>query len=355
MKMVTFFPGPSQVYAELPTYLQQACEEGILSVSHRSDAFNHLSEKTIALLRHRLAIPENYTVLYTSSATECWEIIAQSLTRSQSAHFSSGSFGDKWFQYANQLHPNAHLVPMALNQELVADYLDVHQEDELICLTQNETSNGTQVNFETLSAIRGAFPDTLIALDCTSSMAGIHLPFVLGDIWFASVQKCFGLPAGLGLMILSPAAVERAREINDKKHYNSLLTLLEHIEKFQTSCTPNVLGIYLLCKVLENSPRIETTDGLLRERMDNYVAAIEGSNLRPLVSNGKVRSTTVLAVQGEPDYIAGLKAEAKAEGILLGSGYGKWKSNTFRIANFPAYSDADVNHLLAFLRSRQEA
>lgn len=347
--MTTFFPGPSQVHPELNGYLQDAFSEGILSISHRSETFNQLSEETLKLLHFKLAIPESYTILYTSSATECWEIIAQSLTKNQSAHFSSGSFGDKWFQYAQSIHTGSHLVHLPPNQELMADYLDVQINDDLICLTQNETSNGTQIGLDALSAVRGAYPYTLIALDCTSSMAGINLPFMLGDIWFASVQKCFGLPAGLGLLILSPAAVKRAKEINDRKYFNSALTLLDHIEKFQTSCTPNVLGIYLLKRVLEKSTRIEDTDLKTRNRMNNYLSALKGGNLATLISNNKVQSATVLAVKGDPDYIAGIKSEAKAEGMLLGSGYGKWKTDTFRIANFPAYTEPQVEKLIRFI------
>ena len=350
--MTTFFPGPSKVRPELGQYLQDAFTNGILSVSHRSEAFNQMSEQTLQLLREKLAIPDSYTILYTSSATECWEIISQSFTRKKAAHFSSGAFGDKWFQYAQAIHPAAHKVPFHVTTELVADYMDVFEDDEMICLTQNETSNGTQISFDTLSEIRGAHPNRLVALDCTSSMAGINLPYILGDIWFASVQKCFGLPAGLGLLILSPAAVERAREINDTRFYNSALTMIGHIEKFQTSCTPNVLGIYLLNRVLQDSPRIEETDALLRSRMARYIQAADGKNLHPLVTNDSVRSTTVLAVQADPELIAGIKAEAKAEGMLLGSGYGNWKNDTFRIANFPAYTDAEVDKLISFQKPR---
>jgi phosphoserine aminotransferase len=348
--MVTFFPGPSQVYPQLVQYLNEAFQSGILSESHRSDAFNALSAETISLIRSKLGVPEDYTILYTSSATECWEIIAQSLTRKQSVHFSSGAFGDKWHYYAQSLHPHSLKVSMPLNEELYAAYLDVKADDEIICITQNETSNGTQVDFDTLASIRGAFPEKLIALDCTSSMAGICLPFALGDIWFASVQKCFGLPAGLGLMILSPAAVERAEDLEDRSRYNSLINMLEHMKNYQTSCTPNVLGIFLLNRVLQNVPRIEETDAMLRQRMEKYLQIFPVSNMKPLITNPKVRSTTVLAVETDPEYLAGLKAEAKAKGMLLGSGYGKWKSNTFRIANFPAITEDQVDQLIRFLK-----
>lgn len=347
--MITFFPGPSQVYPEIKQYLMDAFDSGIVSVSHRSAQFNQLSEETIQLLRLKLAIPENYTILYTTSATECWEIIAQSATKKQSIHFHSGAFGEKWFQYAKALHPLAREKSMHLNEPLLLDYMEIRDEDEIICLTQNETSNATQIDLETMAMVRGAFPQKLIAYDCTSSMAGIHLPFSLGDIWFASVQKCFGLPSGLGLLILSPSAVGRMVELGEKSHYNSALTMLKHMEQFQTSCTPNVLGIYLLNRVLHQIPTIEITEKRIKSRMDQYLNLFAEKDYFPLITNPAVRSSTVLAVEAYPEKIREIKDAARNEGILLGSGYGKWKENTFRIANFPAIPDADFQTLVQFL------
>lgn len=350
--MITFFPGPSQVYPEIKQYLADAFDTGIVSVSHRSGQFNQLSEETIQLLRLKLAIPENYTILYNTSATECWEIIAQSVTRCQSIHFHSGAFGEKWYQYAKAIHPLSRENKMPLNEPLLLDYMDIREEDEIICLTQNETSNATQIDLETMAMVRGAFPQKLIAYDCTSSMAGIHLPFALGDIWFASVQKCFGLPSGLGLLILAPSAVQRIEELGEKSHYNSAHTMLKHMQQFQTSCTPNVLGIYLLNRVLHQIPTIEITEKRIKNRMSQYLNLFGGKDFYPLISNPAVRSSTVLAVEANPQKIREIKDAAMKEGILLGSGYGKWKENTFRIANFPAIQDTDFQRLVQFLTPR---
>ena len=78
--MISFYPGPSRVHEEIPDYVKEAYREGILSINHRSEEFMSMSEKTISLLKNKLEIPKNYSVFYTTSATECWEIIAQSLS-----------------------------------------------------------------------------------------------------------------------------------------------------------------------------------------------------------------------------------------------------------------------------------
>ena len=77
--MISFYPGPSRVHDEIPDYVQDAYDEGVLSINHRSEAFMKISEKTIRLLKSRLDIPGDYSVFYTTSATECWELIAQSV------------------------------------------------------------------------------------------------------------------------------------------------------------------------------------------------------------------------------------------------------------------------------------
>ena len=102
--MISFYPGPSRVHDEIPGYVQDAHELGVMSINHRSEAFMAISERTVSLLKQRLNIPSDYTIFYTSSATECWEIIAQSLITDKSYHLYNGAFGQKWHEYTHRLH-----------------------------------------------------------------------------------------------------------------------------------------------------------------------------------------------------------------------------------------------------------
>jgi phosphoserine aminotransferase len=348
----SFYPGPSTVYKKIPDYVKEAYITGILSVNHRSPEFAEVMEETMKLLKSKLNIPKNYEIVFTSSATECWEVIAQSLLRSKSYHFYNGDFGKKWFQYTKKLVPEAEGLHFDLNDELHPGTLTVPDDTEIICITQNETSNGTQVLNKTIKAFRVKHPDKLIAIDATSSMAGIALDFKQADIWLASVQKCFGLPAGLGILICSPAAIETAFEVDGNIHYNSLVFMLDNVRKLQTHYTPNVLGIFLLMKVLEERENIVSIEEKLKIRyQDINKAILSVNNLKHLCSKEKVRSTTVLAIESNPKIIANIKTNAEEEGLILGNGYGKYSHNTFRIANFPAIPDSDFLHLAKFLKN----
>ncbi len=347
--MISFYPGPSRVYDEIPRYAKDAHRLGILSLNHRSPEFEELSKQTISLLKEKLNIPGNYTVLFASSATECWEMIAQSLVVRESIHLYNGAFGEKWFDYTHRLHEGANAMAFDRDALLDPEKL-IFKTGEVICLTQNETSNGTQISNAILGAVKRNNPHHLIAVDATSSMAGIRLNFTSADVWFASVQKCFGLPAGLAVMVISPKGIGRVREINEKRHYNSLSFMTQMMATWQTPCTPNVLGIYLLMRSLSARPPIDDVQKEIKRRAADWQGLLLRSrSLRPLIDNPRVQSQTVVAVKAEANLIERIKKEAYRNGFLLGEGYGALKKDTFRIANFPALRKTEVNRLMKFL------
>jgi phosphoserine aminotransferase len=346
---MTFYPGPSKLYPQVADYLREAYESGILSSNHRSLRFMSLVEETYNLLREKLGIPADYGIYFASSATECWEIVAQSLTERGSAHLFNGAFGQKWAEYAEKLCKPVFRLPFGVDEDVTLrekfQFLALDHYD-IVCLTHNETSNGTQLpNLPAFQHFQG-----LKCFDATSSMGGVDFDWALGDVWFASVQKCLGLPAGLALLVCSPKALAHAERVGDRARYNSLLFIHENAEKFQTHYTPNGLGIYLLNRVLRHVPPIAQVAEKVHQRaLDWYRFLEEKTAWRPLVSNPAVRSDTVIAVSGELAEIKAIKTRCQAEGITLGNGYGAWKDTTFRIANFPAIDDDEIAELQKWL------
>ena len=344
--MISFYPGPSQVHERIPRYVKEAHKKGLLGINHRSDTFMQLAAKVDDLLKEKLEIPEDYMVLFTSSATECWEIIAQSLFKEQSYHFYNGAFGEKWYQYTRKLRSAAIGYQFDREKMICPEVTDLSSLPGLICFTHNETSNGTVLNNGTLQSFRATYPHHLIAVDATSSMAGVAMDFSTADVWYASVQKCFGLPAGMGIMICSPRAVEKALQIDEKDHYNSLTFLIDKMRDWQTSYTPNVLYIYLLMRVMEDTRPIQEVDKKLRKRSAQWYEALGSlKKVKLLIKNSEVRSNTVIALRASPEIVTDIKQKALKEGFLLGNGYGDLKDNTFRIANFPALRNKEVTLL----------
>lgn len=355
--MISFYPGPSKVWDKLPHYMQDAWQESILSINHRSPEFVAIAREAIRQLQTKLQIPDDYTVLFASSATECWEIIAQSVLGFEpSMHLYNGAFGEKWHEYTQKLSGKARAHPFSTEELPEINSLQAESATQLIALTHNETSNGTSLPASFLQEVRQAFPAPLIAVDATSSMAGVQLPYQEADIWYASVQKCFGLPAGLAVMLCSPRAISRAQALGERNHYNSLLFMLEKMAEAQTTYTPNVLGIYLLMRSLQDSPGISATAKLLENRYQHWLGFLQNyPGLDFLIQNETLRSRTVLPLKGKPQALEQLKKAARASGLYLGNGYGRWKNSTLRIANFPALTETEIRQLQYFLTSYESS
>ena len=345
--MLSFYPGPSKVHPEALGYIQEAFDQGIVSINHRSERFEKLLEDTFDVLHQKWNIPADYTIYFVSSATEAWEIVTQSLVRKKSTHLYNGAFGKKWANYAKAV---AESFEFTLDQSLaeVGQQLGPIAGDTL-CLVQSETSNGSGQQIR-----RADFQladDAIIAVDATSSMGGIELPWNEADVWLASVQKCIGIPAGLGILICSPKALARARELNRATHYNDVLFLEENRQVFQTQMTPNVLSIYLVYRLTQQLPMLSEVHRTTLAKMNLWTDFWDNeTEFSYLIENPALRLPTVLALKGAPEKIKQLHQICLIKEIELGKGYGKWKENSFRIANFPSHTIEDIETLIQTIK-----
>lgn len=346
---ICFYPGPSKVYPQVKGFLLDAFERGVLSMQHRSPDFVEISRQAILTLKEKMDIPKDYQIFYTSSSTECWQILTQTFEDLNSYHIFNGAFGKKWFEYRQKLAPKttfSHSFDFQSPFEI--ESLGKIPDNSLICLTQNETSNATQIANSTIQNLRKKYPNSLICADVASSFGGQVLDWESIDIGLASVQKCLGMPAGMGLLIVSPRALERAKIFDKQLHYNSLSFLNEKMKNYQTTYTPNVLNIYLLMRVAQLIEPIQTISKRIEKQAQNWYNFLENNGFELLVKDKSLRSQTVIALQDKPTKILKIKDLALKNGFTLGNGYGDWKDTTIRIANFPALSADEQLKLMDF-------
>lgn len=70
MKKTFFTVGPSQIYPTVPSHIQKAIKDDILSISHRGPQFREIYKNTVDGLRKLLNIPPSYQIIFVSSALE---------------------------------------------------------------------------------------------------------------------------------------------------------------------------------------------------------------------------------------------------------------------------------------------
>lgn len=344
---IYFTPGPSQLFFTFEDHFKKALALDIPSISHRSKAFISVVKDTTIALRELLSLPEDQHVFYLSSANEAWDRIIQNLVMKSSHHFINGSFSQKFYDFAIAHGMQSTFSKAADGQAF--ENLDVPETAELVGVTKNETSVGFSFTPEEISQIRANNPEKLIALDIVSASPAVQVDFGMVDTAYFSVQKAFGLPAGLGVWIANDRCLEKASEKAQHTSlgsYRSLPNLKKFADKDQTPETPNMLYIYLLGKIAEdllkygvqkvqNDTLYKAT--LIKQTVENHPL------LSHFVASAQNRSQTTIVAKAEKQEVL-LTGLAK-KGLVVGNGYSSYKASHIRIANFPTHSKEAVELL----------
>ena len=328
-----------------------------MEINHRSKQAEEYFREAIDNLKALMSIPEDYHIFFLSSATEIWERQLQNLVIKHSHHYCYGAFSNRFYDFARKWGINAQKTAADFgclpdtNPELVQEHT------ELITMALNETSTGVSFPQEAIYRLRKAHPQALIAVDGVSAFPALELDFTRVDSAYFSVQKCFGLPAGLGVWIVGPRAVSKAEQKLAAGcsigAYQALPNLIKNAQKNQTTYTANVLGIYLLAKV--SADMLEKGIDVIRKETDYKAALLQHTveqhpAMEHFVADRQIRSKTVVVantVHPSEEIIEKLNQK----GFILGNGYGKYKGKQIRIASFPTHSKEQIERLADMINS----
>lgn len=337
MKKLNLVPGPSELYFTVPDHIKIAIKEDIPSISHRSEKFKTIYADCVAQLKDLLKIPEDFAVVFTSSATEVWERSLQNFKPDNPHFYINGAFSDKYYKCGLELCSNVSSSECG-PEGWGSGQIDESINADFIAIPANETSIGFANTREFIADLRSKNSDAIICVDMVSALPFYQPDYDNWDMFYFSVQKGFGLPAGLGVWV-----IRRDLAIKDDhvSPHRKLSKMIELSDKNQTPETPNVLDIYLLGKVCED---------MLRRGIDiirsetSYKAAIlqqaisESEILENFVSSKENRSKTSLVFNCNKGNNEEIISALDAKGFTVAKGYGKYSSEHIRIANFPTHS-----------------
>lgn len=351
MRRVYFTPGPSGLYYTVEHHIKHAIKTGITSISHRSKQFEEIFKEAENNLKELLRLPDNYQMVFTTSATEIWEKMADGLISTKSLHIVNGAFSNKFYSVVKNLNKETDIIESSwgdlpkLNTNATENY-------DLIGVTHNETSTGVRTPLNKIYSLKEQHPEAILAVDAVSSLPVVDFDYTKVDTVYASVQKAFGLPAGLGVWLINDKTEDIARKLNNQGMVrvtpHNIISLIEQARNYQTPSTPNILAIYLFSRVVADM----INRGIQQIRNDIvYKSAImynmleQHDVLQPFVKNKILRSDTIIVIDSGSrtsdllTYLSEHKLEA-------GDGYGKMKGKQIRIANFPTHSKEQFEMLV---------
>lgn len=343
-----FIPGPVEVRQDVLEKMATPM------IGHRSKEASALQRRISEKLK-TLFYTKEEILLSTTSGSGLMEGALRSCTAKRAAVFSTGAFGNRWYDMARFNNIPADLYEVLWGEATLPEAVDEALSTglyDLITITHNETSTGVMNPVEEIAEVMKKYPEVVYCLDTVSSMGGTKIEVdKLGvDICITSTQKAIGLPPGMAICSFSKKAVERAKKIPFRGLYLDLLSLYEYIQKkdYQYPSTPSLSHMFALDYQL---------DRILEEGLDNRfkrhkemaeVVRNWGEEHFEILPEKKYMSNTVTTIKNTKGIdVWDLNKKLGARGFQISNGYGKLKDKTFRIAHMADLTIDDIKELLA--------
>ena len=227
----------------------------------------------------------------------------------------------------------------------------------ILAAVQAETSTGVLTPPSRLREVLTEFPETLLLLDCVTSLGGhpVSIDRHGVDFAYSGTQKCLSCPPGLAPITVSDRAVERIRR--RKAKVQSWYLDLTMVEKYWgDDRTYHHTAPISMNYGLRESLRLVVEEGL-RNRFDRHrlnhralVAGVEAMGLEMLVRPED--RLWVLNTVRVPDGIsdAAVRSRLLSDfGIEIGGGLGPLKDRIWRVGLMGTSSQA--NNVLTLLNA----
>ncbi len=343
-----FLPGPTDVH---PDVMRAMLEPMYFTFSDRMKELVARAQPRL----QRLFGTEQTVMISTSAATGLMEAAVRNGVKRRVLAVGGGYFGEMFARVAEgcgkeviraQVPPGEAITPEQLARFLEGPAVDA------VSVVHSESSTGALAPLPQLAEVVRSKPGVLLLVDAVTSIGAMP---VETDAWgldfvFAGSQKAMALPPGIAFGVASERFLERARALDDRGWYLSVVHLHGAAQKNLALTTP-ALPVYhaLACQL----DRIEAAGGLearyarhamMAARMAEWAA--ERPEARVLAPEGK-RSPTVTALQLEGGRSpARIVAELEARGWLVATGLAPLTERVLRIGHM---GDLELAHLDALL------
>jgi aspartate aminotransferase-like enzyme len=329
-----FVPGPTWVRPEI----LQAMTGPM--IGHRSAEFRALFTEVRSGLRELFRTGQEVFVA-TASGTGIMEAALINCVPRRVLVTTCGAFSERWYSIAQGLGLEADQLEFQWGQAVdpvrLADQLSRRKGHyDAVTITHNETSTGVLNDLEGLArVVHEESPGTLVLVDAVSSLAAAPVRFDDWhlDVCLASTQKGIALPPGVTVFAVSRKALEAAGRRPYRGTYFDFLEFEQHAKNDGVPFTPSLPHFYALIRQLGDIRAEGLENRFQRHRRMRDLTIERTSGYAKLMADRENASVTVSALEphdGDPERI---RSAMKQRGFVLGSGYGRWKGNTFRIGH----------------------
>lgn len=347
-----FLPGPTEVREEIMLAMLQPM------IPHRGPEFEKLFERLQQGLRPVFKT-ERPVYISSSSATGMMEAGIRCAPPGRMLCLVNGAFSERFAHIASMCAHDVDRYEVAWGQVHAIPQLDERlsmRKYTAITVVHSETSTGALNDVRAISDCAHRHGVACL-IDSVSGLGGTELRF---DEWkldyvLTGSQKALALPPGLSFGVASTSFIDQANGIHGRGVYFDLVELDAYARRNQTPSTPALSLLY----ALEAQARSIAAEGLetrwarhraMAVRTQEWITKISDEtgkklgNIAPLGS----QSPTVSTIRLPSDVPAEAFTTAVAKrGVVVGTGYGKLKSSTFRIGHMGDHTMESLERCLA--------
>lgn len=345
--------GPSKVRA---AQIEALSSPLLMGTSHRAMPVRDVVASLKDGLRALLTVPDDYkVVLGNGGASAFWDVACACLISSRAAFGSWGAFGAKFASEAVRApHLGTPLIDEAAHGSLATvSPRGASEGIDVYAYPHNETSTGVASPVYRVEA-----PNALTLVDGTSIAGATPVDLTQVDAYYFSLQKALGSDGGLWVTILSPAAIERARRVEEcadgrwVPQFLSLSAAIDNSRKDQTLNTPALATIVMAERqvrwLLQRGGMDAVSAHCAQASSLIYDWAQANLAARPFVDNPAWRSPVTATIEiDEAVKASELAAHLRARGIVDIGAYRGVGANQLRIGTWPSVEVEDVEALLA--------
>lgn len=313
-----FSSGPC---AKRPGWTIDALADSLTGRSHRSKPGKDRLQKVIDMTREILGIPADYRIgIVPASDTGAIEMAMWSMLGARGVDvFAWESFGKDWITDIEKQLKISDLRTYKADYGSIPD-LSRYDGSRDVVFTWNGTTSGVKV------ADANWIPDNRSGLtfcDATSAVFAMDLPWSKLDVTTYSWQKVLGGEAAHGMLILSPAAVQRLESYTPSWPLPKIFRmtkggkLVDGIFKGETINTPSMICVEDALDSLKWATESGGLSGLIARSNSNLKVIeswVASSNwVEFLAESAEIRSNTSVCLRFKDSAVAGLSEEQKAD------------------------------------------
>jgi aspartate aminotransferase-like enzyme len=346
-----FLPGPTEVHPDVLAAMTRPM------IAHRGREMVDLMRRLEGPLQ-RLCRTKRRVLVGTCAATGFMEMAVRSGVRQRALSLVGGAFGERFAAIVAATGREVMRLEVPYGRTVEPDMLrDALRRTEVdaVTLVHSETSTGALAPLEQLAQVVHERDDVLLLVDAVTSLGGspVETDALKLDFVFTGSQKALALPPGLSVGVASERMIERAKTVPERGAYLDVLAFDQAAADYQPTNTPALSLLYALDAQMQ---RIEETGGVtarwerhqrMREMVEAWTqnrGAELGVGLLPAEGRRSwtVSCLTVPAGRNARDCAYAIRDK----GWIVGTGYGKLKTTTFRIGHMGDHSLERLQALL---------